>query len=118
LEHRCTLHRHNDISAIENDRARIDSELATFRFNSRLQSQQSSGQIDNLQQQLALDDEIITLRENIREKATKKVQMGTETVNEMLRDVNAVGEARQARDVHEIELLKEIFSLNHINGEK
>ena len=44
----------------------------------------------------------------------RRVQNGTETINEMLRDVNAVNEAQQQKDIHEIQLLEEIYKLKHI----
>jgi hypothetical protein len=40
----------------------------------------------------------------------KKVQLGTESVNEMLRDINAVSEARQQQALHQIQLIKEIYA--------
>lgn len=106
--------RKNDLQTIETDRSRIETERETFRFNTRLQAMQSDGQIEGLRKQLELDDEIVSLRESIRSKAERKVELGTETVNEMLRDINATSEARQARNVHEIEMLKEMYNLKHI----
>lgn len=41
---------------------------------------------------------------------------GTETVNEMLRDINAVSEARLTKAFHEIQLLQEIYKLKNINN--
>lgn len=108
--------RKNDIKGIENDRQRILSEQDLFIFNTALQAQQSQGNINNLRQQLELDDDVVRLRESIRSKAEKKVTLGTETVNEMLRDINAASEARQQRDIHEIQLSREIYKNQRING--
>lgn len=110
--------RQNDIRKIDTERRRTESERETFLFNSRLQSENANGLIDNLRQQIALDDSIIALREAIRDKAETKVKNGTETVNEMLRDINAVSEARQAKAIHEIELVKEIYNLKNINNNR
>lgn len=63
------------------------------------------------------DDEIISLRESIRSKADKKVQLGTESVNELVRDINAVSLARAQKAQHEILLLKEIYKQKNINNE-
>lgn len=108
--------RKNDIHNIELERDQINSERETFLFNNRLQNENTNGNINNLRQQIKLDDEIIRLRENIRMKSEKKVENGTETVNEMLRDINAVNEARQNKAVHDIQLLKEIYNLKTINN--
>ncbi len=108
--------RSNDKHKIEVEQQTIDSERATFLLNTRLQSQRQDGEIDKLRQQIAQDDEIIALRENIRSKAEKKVENGTETVNEMLRDINAVSDAHQQKALHEIQLVQEIYHLKTINN--
>lgn len=108
--------RKNDIASLENQRQQIEVQRQTFLFNNQLQQQQSNGQIESLRQQMTLDDKAVTLRESILEKARKKVEMGTETINELLRDVNAVSEARQQKAIHEIQLLQEISKLNTIKG--
>jgi len=108
--------RKNDLASLENQRQQIDVQRQTFLFNNNLQQQQSNGQIESLRQQMALDDKAVALRESILEKAQKKVEMGTETINELLRDVNAVSEARQQKAIHEIQLLQEISRLNTTKG--
>lgn len=108
--------RKNDISALTNQQQQIAIQREAFLFNNNLQQQQSNGQIESLREQMKLDDKVVALRENILEKSRKKVEMGTETVNEMLRNVNAVSEARQQRAIHEIQLLQEIYKLNTIKG--
>ena len=106
--------RKNDQQLIANEREQVETQRQTFLFNTRLQSQQSNGMIENLRQQISDDDAIIRLRENIRSKSERRVSNGTETVNEMLRDINAVGEARQQRAIHEVQLLQEIHHLKYI----
>lgn len=106
--------RKNDIRKLDIERQQIDNDRNTFLFNIRLQDQQYTGNIANLKQQILQDDDIIALRDNIRSKSEKKVQNGTETVNEMLRDINAVSEARQTKANHEIQLLNEIYRLKNL----
>ena len=108
--------RKNDQQLIANERQQITANRETFLFNNRLQQQQTNGQIENLRQQVNEDEEIIQLREGIRNKSEKRVQNGIETVNEMLRDINAVGEARQQKAIHEVQLLQEIYKLKTINN--
>lgn len=108
--------RKNDQQLIANERQQITANRETFLFNNRLQQQQTNGQIENLRQQVNEDEEIIQLREGIRNKSEKRVQNGIETVNEMLRDINAVGEARQQKAIHEVQLLQEIYELKTINN--
>ena len=108
--------RKNDQQLIAIERQQITANRETFLFNNRLQQQQTNGQIENLRQQVSEDEEIIQLREGIRNKSEKRVQNGIETVNEMLRDINAVGEARQQKAIHEVQLLQEIYKLKTINN--
>lgn len=108
--------RGNDKKDIETERQMNAMERETFLFNTSLQGEQADGAIDNLRRQITLDNEIINLRESIRKKSEKKVKGGTETVNEMLRDINAVSEARQTKALHEIQLIQEMYNKNNIYG--
>lgn len=108
--------RANDKRKIETERLNIQAEREAFLFNTGLQSELQRGNIESLRRQISQDDEIIALRENIRSKADVKVANGTETINEMLRDINAVSEARLTKAFHEIQLLQEIYKLKNINN--
>lgn len=110
--------RKNDLRQLEVERLRIASERETFIFNTWLENAESNGAIESLRAQISQDDEIVRLRESIRSKSEKKVELGTESVNEMLRDINAVSQARQQKALHEIQLVKEIYNLNHIVGKE
>ncbi len=106
--------RSNDKKLIEVQRETIASERDAFILNTELQGRMQDGAILSLQRQIEQDDQIIALRESIRDAAETRVENGTETVNEMLRDINAVSEARQQKDLHEIQLLQEIYKLKNI----
>lgn len=108
--------RKNDLKLLETKQQQIESEREAFLFNNRLQNEQLRGVVDDLKEKIGQDDRIIVLRENIRVKSSKKVQNGIETVNEMLRDVNAVSQARQQKAIHEIQLLQEIYQIKNINN--
>lgn len=108
--------RKNDIRNIETQKLQTESQRETFLLNTRMQNENSYGNINGLKKLIALDDEIITLRENIRQTTEKKVENGTETVNELLRHINAVSEARQTKAMHEIVLIRELYSLRHTNN--
>lgn len=109
--------RKNDIKKLEVQRAMNDSQRETFLFNNRLQNEEADGNIVSLRKQISQDDEIVRLRESIRSKADRKVQLGTESVNELVRDINAVSLARAQKAQHEILLLKEIYKQKNINNE-
>ena len=106
--------RKNDKKLIDANRQQIESNRETFLFNTRLQSANETSIISDLRGKLKTDDDIVVLRTNIRSKAERKVENGTLTVNEMLRQINAESEAKQSKALHEIQLLKEIYQLKNI----
>ena len=103
--------RKNDLRKLDVERQQVESERAIFLFNNRLEVENTEGNIAMLKKQLVRDDEIVRLREQIRDKSEKKVRLGTESVNEMLRDINAVSKARQQRSTHEIQLIEALYAL-------
>lgn len=85
-------------------------------MDNSIKQQNATGNINALKEQIEMDNEIIALRESIAEKSKKKVQAGTETVSEMLRNINAVSLARQEKATREVMLVKEIYELNNLKG--
>lgn len=108
--------RSGDRRKLDVERRTVQSERDAFLFNTRLQTELQGGVIDNLKEQIRQDDEIITLRRRIRNKAEVRVANGTETVNEMLRDINAVSEAQLCKRLHEVQLLQEIYKIKYLNN--
>ncbi len=109
--------RKNDIRKLAVQRAMNDSRRETFLFQNRLQNEEAHGNIESLRRQLAQDEEIVRLRERIRSRGDRRMQLGTESVNELVRDIHAVSMARAQQAQHEIELLKEIYRQKYINNE-
>ena len=108
--------RANDRRKIEAERLTVQSERDAFLFDIRLQTELKNGVVGSLRKQIEQDDEIIKLRKRIREKAELRVANGTETVNEMLRDINAVSDAQLVKRLHEIQLLQEMYEIKHLNN--
>lgn len=108
--------RKNDIRKLDVQRQQNDNMRETFLFNNRLQNEETDGSIQSLRRQLDKDVRIVNLRESIRQTNEKKVRLGTETVNELLRSVNAVSMARQQQSLHEIQLLQAVYHSRTING--
>lgn len=109
--------RKNDIRKIEVQRQINDSQREVFLFNNRLQNEEADGAIASLKRQIEKDEEIVRLRENIRGKSDRKVELGTKSVNELVSDINAVSLARAQKAMHEIQFLKEIYRQKNINNE-
>ena len=56
---------------------------------------------------------IIRLRGNMRRAAEAKVQNGTMTVTDMLREITNESMARQTKALHEVQLLMNIWQLKY-----
>ncbi len=108
--------RKNDLRQIHLKQLTVDSQRETFLFNTRLQTSNVNGTIASLKKQMDHDSEIVRLRESIMQRTNRKVEAGTESVNELVRNINAVALARQQMALHEIELLQETYRLKNINN--
>ncbi len=109
--------RKNDLRKLDVQRQMNGVQRDVFLFNNRLQNEEASGTAQSLRRQIVQDNEIVRLRENIRGKSDKRVQLGTESIHELVRDINAVSQARAQKAQHEIELLKETYRIKNLNNE-
>ena len=109
--------RKNDLRNLELKRRKIENQRETFLFDNRLKDEQTNGNIVSLRRQLTLDEQLLALRQRLRTASEKKVRFGTESVNELLRQVNALNEARLQQALHQIQLLSEIHSLKTNRGQ-
>lgn len=108
--------RKNDIRKIDTQKMQNDNMRETFLFNNRLQNEDIDGNMLSLRKQLEKDAKIVALRESLRQTNEKKVKLGTETVNELVRSINAVNMARQQQSMHELQLLQAIYHSKTINS--
>jgi outer membrane protein TolC len=107
----------NNLEKITLNQKSVDIQKETFLFNNNLQNRQQINEIEKLKTTMKNDDEIILLRSNIKKATTAKLDNGTATITDMLRDVNAESLARQARTLHEIQLYMAVYQLkNNINN--
>lgn len=108
---------------LKNDRKKLDNQLQKiqngrdlFLFHTQLQVAEEDGTIQSLRQQMKKDEEIIRLRENIRRSAQAKVANGTLSVSDMLKEITAENLARQAKAVHEVQLLMHLHQRKHLTN--
>lgn len=107
----------NNINKIEISKKAVDVQKETFLFNSDLKTKQQQTDIEKLQSTLSGDDEIIRLRGNIKKAATAKVDNGTLSITDLIREINAEDQAKQLKLLHEIQLLMTVYQLkNNINN--
>ncbi len=106
----------NNTSKLDINKQSIDVQKETFLFNMDLKNEQDKLAIKNLQALLNTDDDIIRLRENIKKVAVSKVENGTLTVADLIREINAENQAKQLKSLHEIQLIKRLYEVkNNIN---
>lgn len=100
---------------VNQDRLRTEEE--TFLFNMRLQVTQEDNEIQKIQALMKHDEEMISLRENILASVEVKVKDGTMSVLDLMREINVVDQARQAKVLHQIQWLMAVYNLKNTMGE-
>ena len=109
--------RKNSLQTIETGKKALEVQKETFNFNIDLLNMQQKNEIEKLNLSLQNDEKIISLRKNIKNATEIKLQNGTATVTDLLREVNAENLALQNRLLHEIQLLSAIYQYkNNINN--
>jgi len=107
----------NNLNKIEISKKSMDVQKETFLFNSDLITSQQQTEIEKLQSTLSNDDEIIRLRGNIKKSASAKVDNGTLSITDLIREINAEDQAKQLKSLHEIQLIMNVYQLkNNINN--
>jgi len=94
----------------------IEVQRETFLFNTNFTLKQQNADINKYNILLATDDEIITLRANIKNTASAQLENGVINSNDYLREVNAEDQARQNKAVHEIQLLMAQYAQQNTTG--
>ena len=97
-------------------RSTIDLQKQTFLYNTNLSMQSQRGDVNKFQNVLASDDEIIQIREKIKNAASAQLGNGVITSNDYFRDVTAEDQARQTKILHEIQLLHAQYNLHTTAG--
>lgn len=108
----------NDRQLVENNRQMVEVARSTFLFNTGLEATRQETEVASLRRQMEDDAEIIRLCTRIRQASEVKVQNGTYTVNDLLRDITAESLARQQQAIHEIQLLMKIYEWRHTLNSK
>lgn len=107
----------NNINKLNIDINTVGLKRETFLFNTNLKVQQQHEEMSKLQTLINNDDEIIHLREKIKNAAAAKVENGTLTATDLVREINAENQARNLKSLHEMQLLMTIYNLkNTINN--
>lgn len=103
----------SNIDKIEVNRKQVDVQKETFLFNNNLSNKQHENDIERLKKSIQNDENIIQLRNNIKKSCEVKVQNGTATVTDLLREINAENMAKQAKSLHQIQLYIAVYQFKN-----
>jgi outer membrane protein TolC len=102
---------HKDKLINKNNQEMVQAQRNTFLFNTSITLRQQNADIVRYQQLIQSDNEIVTLRDSIKQTSAVQLQNGVITANDYLLDINAEAQARQDRLLHEVQLL--LSQYNH-----
>jgi hypothetical protein len=97
-------------------RSNVAVQRETFLFNTNFTARQQNAEINKYSDLLASDDEIVTLRNSVKNTASVQLENGVINTNDYLREVNAEDQARQNKIVHEIQWLMAQYALQTTLG--
>lgn len=101
----------NSRNKIQTNISSVETQREMFLFNTNLDITQKSNNIDKYLDQLKYDDEIIALRNSVKQASEAKMANGTLSGTDLTRDINAEQMAIQDKILHETEYLLAIYNL-------
>lgn len=101
---------------IELNRRTVDIQKEAFLLNTKASLTQQQAEIDKLLQLVATDQEIIQLREQVKQAAQAQLDNGVITPNDFLAEVNAEDQARRQLITHQLQLLQAQINYQIISG--
>lgn len=107
----------NDRRKLATERREIEARRETFLLNTRLDLLNRQEEIRRLSEQLRDNEEIIELRTSVKEAAEAKLQNGVISVADLIREINAVDQARQAEAIRRLRRLMAIYDYIYVRGE-
>jgi len=100
----------------KNNQEMVQAQRNTFLFNITLTLQQQDADIERYQQLIQSDDEIISLRDAVKQTSNVQLQNGVISANDYLLDINAEAQARQDRVLHQVQLLMAQYNHKTTSG--
>lgn len=103
----------NDKRKIDLQKKAVDNQRETFLYNLNIQIPQQQLEIEKFRKTMQDDNEIINLQTSIRKATEVKVENGTMTVSDLMKDLNIEEAVKQAKMLHEIQFLMSVYSLDY-----
>lgn len=103
----------NDKKKIDLQKQSVNSQRETFLYNMSIVIPQQQIEIEKFRKTMRDDNEIILLQSQIRKAAEVKVENGTMTVSDLIKEINSEEAAKQAKTLHEIQYLMSVYALKY-----
>jgi len=103
----------NDLQLLKINSSSAEIQKQTFIFNTNLKIAQQNTEIEKWQKLLESDDEIIQLRKSIKSNTEVRLENGTATASDLIRDTNALNRAMFDKAMHETQLLITYYNLKN-----
>jgi len=103
---------------VEVNKKIVEVQRETFLLNTNTQLAQQHSEIEKLRQLITSDNEIIGLRNSVKEAAKAQLENGVITANDYLKEINAEDQARQTLITHQLQLLQAQVNYNTISGKQ
>jgi outer membrane protein TolC len=107
----------DEIAKLDARSESIEAQKEAFLLNNGMQADRIRTDIERLRGLLSGDDEIIALREGLRDVTDAKLGNGAATTDDLLKAIDAVDLARQGRALHEVQLAAAIYALKNSTNE-
>ncbi|WP_373708403.1 TolC family protein [Kaistella sp.] len=101
----------NDLDLVTTQQQEIDVQKENFLFNQQFQTIQNNNDLDKIQQLINKGNELVELRESIRNASLAQLENGVITTNDYLREVNELDRAKNQKITHEIQYLLTQYNL-------
>lgn len=98
-----------EITLLKNNKRILDVQRETFEFNTNLQLTQAWQEVQKAKELMQTDEEIIQLRHRVKIAGESKYANGVYTVNDLVKDINAESQSRQAKILHEVQYLMSVY---------
>lgn len=108
--------RSNSLHKLEFQRQQIETDRETFLFNNRILETEAASQIAALREVMRNDERIVTLRRSVINAAQSKLRNGIIDATALLSKITDAEMAENDLILHEIELVKALYNLNHIQN--
>jgi len=108
--------RRNTLDKLALQRQQIETSRETFLFNNNIAETESASQIASLREVMRSDERIVALRRSVVRAAQSQLQNGVIDATSLLAKITDVQLAENDLILHNIELTKAIYNLNHIRN--